>query len=466
VEGKWIHSRYAPRKEAARFIRLQGIRPGDLVILYGFGLGHHIVPALEQLGPEGFLYCMETNSRLLRTAFESADFSALFRDPRFRLITGKTPEEMAEALDRHVLWGLESVPREKVRIVIHEPSFSTIPDAFRWIRNSLEMIRFDRRGDSFFQEEMETNLLANLETLVDAPGVKSLERVFGDRPVAVVGAGPSLDRAAPLLKALRKRMWIMCVDTAVIPCRRNGIDPDLAVSIDPQNKSLSHFEGFEDRETPLVIYPTSARAVVRRVRGPRIVAVQKDSRVYRYLEHLADRFGTTLGGNAVSVIAADIALRNTRGPVIFIGMDFAFPLLKAYADFTPEFNAWHQNTAPYYTLETASAENIHSRKTVFIDNFMGARVPTFQSMYRYVRSLETILKFHDRRSVYIVRPEGARIEGVVPLYFDEELETLLPGSFSKRFPRLPRALAPDEAAFLKEKAASSVAAGNSAARIT
>jgi hypothetical protein len=87
-------------------------------------------------------------------------------------------------------------------------------------------------------------------------------------------------------------------------------------------------------------------------------------------------------------------------------------------------------------------------------------------MYRYVRSLETILKFHDRRSVYIVRPEGARIEGVVPLYFDEELETLLPGSFSKRFPRLPRALAPDEAAFLKEKAASSVAAGNSAARIT
>jgi hypothetical protein len=139
----------------------------------------------------------------------------------------------------------------------------------------------------------------------------------------------------------------------------------------------------------------------------------------------------------------DIVLRLTKGPIILAGMDFSFPRMKSYANFTPEFNKWQARTGPYFSLEMASIENIFSRKTVFVENHYNCYIPTFQTMYSYLRSLETVLQFYKRNDVYILCPESAKINGTSPLFFEEEADRLLSRSFSKKI-ALENSLYPPE----------------------
>ncbi|MBN2144125.1 MAG: motility associated factor glycosyltransferase family protein [Candidatus Aureabacteria bacterium] len=431
IHGKFIHSRYDPLKESERFIEEQGLNEGDFVVLYGIGLGYHLRPILNQIGPEGFLYVIELNQSLLKTALYCQDLSKELEDPRVKIITGRYQEEVAQAFDHYICWGLDSIPDEKKKVIIHGMSLDLIPDEFSWIRNSLEIIKLEKQGDSLFYEEMKNNLRNNLETVLSSPGIESLSPAFKDSPVIFAGAGPTLDQAAPLIRRVQQRAWIVCVDTAVIPLHEYGICPDLIISVDPQQKSSDNFVSCENKMTPIIMLPTSASDVVQKVTGLKIMAVQKGSWVSDFFNHRLDFLGLTYGGGAVSVIGMDILLRLAKGPLLLAGMDFSFPRLKSYANFSPEFNKWQSRTGPYFTLEMASIENVFSRKTVFVENFYQSHIPTFQTMYSYLRSLETILQFYKRNDVYMLYPEGAKIKGVSPLFFEEETDKLLSEPFSK-----------------------------------
>ena len=416
IEGKWISSRYAPAVEAERFVHSLKLKEGDFVVLYGFGLGYHLLPILDRIGETGYLYCLESHLSLLKTALESNDYSDILSDPRFKLITGRNREELASLLDHYILWNLETIPQDAIRIVLHEPSFSVIPKDYFWIQNILEIIRFERKGDSVFWDEMKENLEHNLPVFFSGcAGVCSLSSVFGNTPVFFVGAGPSLDLTVELLNTVKTKGIIVCVDTALGPLMERRIRPDFVISVDPQKKSYDNFRGYENENLNLLLLATSSKDIISRVSGSKFLAIQKDGWVSSVFEHRFDHYGLTYGGSAVSVIGVDLVLNHAKGPVFFFGMDFAFPFLKSYADFTPELDKWSRSTCPYYTLEMVSIENIYSRKLVFTDSYDGDRIPTFQSMYSYLRSLETIIDFHKRGDIYTLFPQGIKIKGVLPL---------------------------------------------------
>ncbi len=452
ADNKWICSRYAPLTEAESFVKSQNINEGDLVVLYGIGLGYHIQPILDIIGDNGFLYCIETNLKLLRTAFSLIDLQRELNDPRFKLIIGRDNEELAKAFDEYILWNLETIPHDKIRIIFHEPSFKIIPPEFNWIQNSLELIKFDRKGDTFFLDTMKQNLIKNMEVIFKAAGSKDLHYFFKNFPILFIGAGPSLDKSIRQIKSIEKQVIIVCVDTACIPLKNQDIKPDLIISIDPQEKSFNNFTSIENETVPVLILPTSAEMVVNNTKAPKIVTMQAGSWASTFFKNKLDSIGLTYGGSSVSVIGSDIVLNHAKGDIIFAGMDFSFPGMKAYANYSPEFNNWFKKTTPYYTMEMASIENIYSRKTIFIENNMGARTPTFQSMYRYVRALESIIDFHKRSNIYILNPLGAKIKGTTPIMFQEELNKLIPDTtIDKTFFLKPLEFNKELEEFCKEK---------------
>ncbi|EKD27137.1 MAG: hypothetical protein ACD_79C00859G0002 [uncultured bacterium] len=431
IQNKWLASRYDPAEEAVRFVKNHNINEGDLIVLYGFGLGYHLKPILEKIGEKGYLYCIETNIQLLKTALKAVDLTEVFKSENFKLITGKDNTEVAEAFDHYILWNLETIPEANIKVIIHEASFSLIPQEFNWIQNALELIKFEKRADSYFLDDMKINLKNNISTVLNSPGINQLKNIFLNKPVIFAGAGPSLDKAIPSIYKLQDNAFIVCVDTAVIPLNQNKIRPDLIVSVDPQDKSLEDFVKYEDLDVPIIILPTTSKEVVSKTKARKITAIQTGSWVSDFFEHRLDFMGLTFGGSSVSVIGADIVLNHTKGPVIFAGMDFSFPELKPYANYSPEFNKWHNKTGPYYTLEMVAIENIYSKKIVNIESFFGVNLLTFQSMYSYLRSLEAIVDFHKRTDVYAYSPGGAKIENVTPIIFEEELLNIIPEKISK-----------------------------------
>jgi hypothetical protein len=81
------------------------------------------------------------------------------------------------------------------------------------------------------------NLISNLPD----GGVHDLASHPRHPSVMVVGAGPSLDEALPLIRQHRLVLFLVAVDTAIPNLVRNGLMPDLIIAVEAQLANLKDF---------------------------------------------------------------------------------------------------------------------------------------------------------------------------------------------------------------------------------
>jgi len=108
------------------------------------------------------------------------------------------------------------------------------------------------------------NFTVNLNKLKKIRLLSSLYGSAGGTAV-ITGAGPSLDRTLPEIKNRRKSVFLIATDASVKPLIREGIKPDLIVTMDPQAYVQYHFEGLDRScfdEIPAVLSLLGYPAVV------------------------------------------------------------------------------------------------------------------------------------------------------------------------------------------------------------
>ena len=111
-EGVYVHSRYDPEREAARWAEgaiAQGAAMEDreqgrvpmCYIVDGFGLGYHVKALYERLTGEAFIVVSEPEVGLIRTAVEHLDYSEMFASGRVIVITKPDRQEIFNKLESH-----------------------------------------------------------------------------------------------------------------------------------------------------------------------------------------------------------------------------------------------------------------------------------------------------------------------------------------------------------------------------
>ena len=103
-----------------------------------------------------------------------------------------------------------------------------------WDKKYAEISRefnFDKRND------LESAIILDI-ILRNSNLLKKIEKMIAGKSVFVVGAGPSLSVAIPILKKFKKNLKIVA-DSAVKPLIENGIKPDIIVTdLDGDENSL------------------------------------------------------------------------------------------------------------------------------------------------------------------------------------------------------------------------------------
>lgn len=84
LDGKYLHSRVDPGKEARRFVDACAL-DAPCIITLGLGLGYIQNEILRRVSPETKLIIFESNPRILRTAVEAEHLAALFENPNVEL---------------------------------------------------------------------------------------------------------------------------------------------------------------------------------------------------------------------------------------------------------------------------------------------------------------------------------------------------------------------------------------------
>jgi hypothetical protein len=413
---------YDPVKEGQAFSK--EIKVGSQVCLYGFGLGYHIDSILKKIGPNGNLLVIELNPDLLQSAIMLRDQSLTFEDDRFHLVFGLDEETVSMEITTHMK-RMQIKESKNLKVLFHMPSFKCIPSAFPKLTNSLEILLMERRFLAVLGKYEKKNYELNKEIVAQSTGINNLSSRHIGKPGLLISAGPSLDNILPYLKQIHKSFILACVDTALPILSREHITPNYVFSLDPQEESFQHFQGYLDSPAKLIFTPTANTKVVHCYKGEKFVVFKnKLSQPNKEIFNI-DNKGSTQSGGSVSCLALDSLIKFGCNPIFLVGLDLSFPNNRIYSSFSNSNNQMMDELGNDCFLNQIHYSKSRKDKTISVETNSGSEVVTNQAMYSYLRAIEEIAKVNPKTRLYNLCSHGAKIHNTVSLGSANELVKLL-----------------------------------------
>jgi hypothetical protein len=305
------------------------LAPRTLVFVPSVGLGYGLSELLDKLPEESAVLCVEADQGIM--ALASA--LRLPQDPRLTIIRTENEEAVSSVLSR--------IGTGRFRRVVEVPLSAGYRLAPEYYQRLYALLGFQIR--LHWQNRLTLmamgslwvrNLFDNLPLLAES---NDLGIVKSGMPVVVAGAGPSLDASIPFLRRLRKRFFLMAVDTALPALASQSLVPDIVVTLEAQVMNLKDFLSFHDSSVFLACELSSFPPVLRLFRGNLFFFSSSFAPLSLFerlkASHLHPLSFPALG--SVGVAAAHAALRITEGDVMLTGLDFAYPRGRTHARGTP-----------------------------------------------------------------------------------------------------------------------------------
>lgn len=326
--GVLLHSRFDPVREAERAADRSRLTDSeelrDATVLFGIGLGYHLEALLRE--GEETVVLVEPEVSAFLTALQFRDLTAALADRRTTLVLGKPVMTVIELLNSLQLRYPVSVSPPALR----ERSTGYFDDLEQALQSYRQRNEVNANTLTRFGKLWVRNLLINLPLLARSPGLKRLEGAFEGLPALLIAAGPTLDEVIGELPALRDRALLIAVDTALPLLQRHGIEPDIAVVVDPQYWNTRHLDGVELGEPILVAEPSTHPRAFRLLERPTFFGGSLFP-LGRYIEaQLPDRERLGAGGS-VSTSAWDLARVLGAREIYTVGLDLGFPELRTHA---------------------------------------------------------------------------------------------------------------------------------------
>jgi len=413
----YLHSRYDPEAEAARFA--EGLAGGDhfCFVISGFGLGYHLKALHDRLPADAVLVVLEPSLPTIKTALLHTDLSSLLGSRRLVILTDADKTRLHELLNAHapiMLLGTHFASHAASQQVA-EPFYSqmraAIADYLTFSRLSLITLVAICRATN-------ANIAANLPAYVATPPIDFLHHHFRGFPAIVVSAGPSLARNMDRLSEARGRAVLIAVQTVFKPLLARGIVPDFVTSLDYNEVCTRFFENVDDfKNVHLIAEPKAHWKIIDCYRGPLSLLDNLFARLC-----LGDDLGARAGlkaGATVAHLAFYLAQYLGCDPIVFVGQDLAYTDHLFYAPGVPLHRMWAPELNRFYTLETKEWERILSRRPVLrrVQDIHGNEIFTDETLFAYLQQFESDFGAAGGLRIIDATEGGARKRGceVMPL---------------------------------------------------
>ncbi len=320
---RWLYSSRAPEAAPLAAARAANALPETLYLIPSPCLWHGAAELLGRLPPSSALLGVEAVPGLLELAAARLSQSGLDAASGGRVALARLSGAVA------AYRGLEAALGQRFRRVVavrlsagaqldeaaYRSALAAVEgDISLRFRNRLSLIRMGRLWTR--------NVIANLGSM-DWTGVGPLR---GDgRPVVVCGAGPSLDLAAPAIRARRDELFVLACDTASGALELAGVTPDAVACLEGQIYNLEDFLPLGGRRPRLAVDLSAHPSTFRAATGGASLVLSEYAET-RFLSRLA-RAGLPITAvpplGSVGVLAIRLAA-TLGGPVLLAGLDFAF----------------------------------------------------------------------------------------------------------------------------------------------
>jgi len=321
--GRHLYSSRDPARAPVVAASSVTIQPESLVICFSPILGYGLSELLARLPEKCVALAVERDERLMALSLERCDGTTI-RHPAFRYVRSDSPTRVVEYLDS---LGLPPF-RRCVRVDL-SGGVALFPEFYestarllaeyiaRFWKNRVTLIRLGRN--------YARNFFRNLPGLAQFATTGFRQASL---PIAVAGAGPSLDKALVFLRERREDVFLLAVDTALRPLSEAGITPDAVILLESQFWIERAFIGFRGNRVPIFADLTARPDTVAAPGGDRSYFLSQYARL-RYLErfrslNLDVPIIPALGSVGLAAIRLSLQLSRPEAPIFAVGLDFSW----------------------------------------------------------------------------------------------------------------------------------------------
>jgi len=399
--GAWvpIHSRRNPQLEADRWLQpaLIDPRPSALIII-GSGLGF-VLDSAERLASETRIVAIEPVPALLPALLARRDWRDALEGGRLTICAGPDYQGASEA------WRLLQDDPRSVRVLAHPVIARLFPEETAAARKVAERILFDARANDDARREHAgrylINTLTNLPVIGREGDAAALADCLPGVPAVIAAAGPSLDRNLVDLAAVRDRVILIAVDTALRPLLAAGLAPDLVVSVDPSPLNARHLRDLPPcPDAWLAAEASLDPTVFPRFSGRTFTFKLADHHPWPWLATLGVTRPIVRTWGSVLTSAFDLAITIGCDPIAFVGADLAYTNGRPYCRRTTYEADWAAQTASGAALPDLWRSDLESRTRIQERDIRGAWTTTAPHLRAFRDWLvEQIAARGDRRFV-------------------------------------------------------------------
>ena len=343
-----LHSRYNPRKEAARYIEAQSFSCKPLFVIVTEPGESYLAQELRARYPLARLLAI----RYDKTLFSESD--GLW-DGVWRPGTGYEVSS----------WLFAMIPDECLPLTVFlpwKPSDSAWPSLSAYVWNSIASVIRLQTSVMYTRSAFGKRWLANcIKNTILARNLTVGE--YTEKPALLVASGPSLESLFPFN---RESFFVCAVSSAITCLSAHGVMPDLCISTDGGFWALNHFRDISERVT--VAFPCEAAIPSRVLERNPVQFLDYGSAIERKLLALAGVKADAASRNGtVSGTAALYLLAHSSGNVYAAGLDLCPS--QSFSHARPSASAFAVEAATQRTRPLCQTLHESSRDTASLDMY-------------------------------------------------------------------------------------------------
>ncbi|OQY34292.1 MAG: hypothetical protein B6241_05340 [Spirochaetaceae bacterium 4572_59] len=415
IKGVFIHSRHYPQREAEKLIEREINEDSEYCLFYGFGLGYHI-EAFHRRYPETLFAIIEPDTALFRQALKQRDFTSLIKSGKFNILLGSEVDGVTILLN--------TIKTSRIQTCMLRPVYLNNRGYYdkldKTVRDFLTKREINTNTHRRFSRLWISNISKNVHLLGEAPAVQNIRNKFAGKPALLIAAGPGLTEILPHLAALREKLLLVCVDTALRCCLERGVEPDFTVLTDPQYWNTRHLDRCHLKTSILISDVSSYPTVFRQTEGP-VFFCSTPFPLGQYLEARTEVKGKLKSGGSVATAAWDFIRTAGCSPIYCAGLDLAFPGRQTHYKGSTFEERVHTFSHRFQPGENAGWQALYSGNPYRVQDYEGQSLLTDQRMKIYISWFEKQMIEHHEVRTFNLSGKGVKLEGMPR----EDISTLL-----------------------------------------
>ncbi len=423
-DNKYIHSSRYPEQEAERLVNKwlnhNSLIEESLIVSFAVGEFYHIEELAKRLTENQSLVIIDTDSSYVLKALELYDITKLATFSKnihfiisndhniicfeyLKILLDKSTDELYKLIDTNFFM-LPKLEKNKKISSEYKKLLSLFTQKVKVLTKNMDLVTEYQVAEKYLY-----NALKNIPKILKNHDINTIPK-FNNKTAIIAAAGPSLEKAIPIIREFRKNFILFCVDTALKPLLDANIKPDAVMNIDGKNLSLKLFENLNLNDIYLFSSTVAKSEVIEKFNNKYFLFTCKPSLLTDFHNMLKDfkckpSEVRTMG--TVTAAAIDIAVQLKFKNILLLGLDLSF----------------EKGNQTHISNISIKVPKLDDNKLLKVKGNWDKDVLTKPDYANFINSFgkyfADLAKNNSKTNIYNVNDAGALIENVTPIHLKD-----------------------------------------------